>query len=1163
MNKMKFYETPKLILILIICFGSVMNVNQAKTPDGLVGVAQLRPLIDVLDEFGERYQVFFSYEATLLEKISVEFEFKVKEPLDEAIDRLMAKTNLQYDSFNEKYFVIYEKTKRAKKDSRRVIKKFKQIEKLQQSGNFSLKQKGDVPLQQLSAIVDAVVQLKTEKTVTGLVSDTEGNPLIGATVLVKGSNIGTTTDFDGSFSLSVPDDANVLVFSYTGYETIEVQIGAQTNINVQLSIETSQLQEVVVTAFGIEREKKALSYAVQEVEGKELAAVGNTNVINSLQGKVAGLVVKQRGGAPGSRSRINIRGSRSFTGNNEPLYVVDGMPVSSGDRAIDINPSDIKSVNILKGPTAAALYGLRASNGVILIETNKGEGITGDRPSVSLEASYNFDRISMFPETQTTYGQGTGEQFEPFSAFSWGQRIDEMGTYVNQLGESEVAAVYDNDADLFETGGTLNTNLTIANAFDRGNYAINLGLADQQGILNNSAMQRMNVKLAGGYDLSNKLRVNTSINYTNNKVDIVDLPWWATFSVPPSYDLKGKPTHVPGNPFQQINFRGQHDNLYWAMENNTWVEKTSRTYGNIGLDYRPLNWLSINYRLGLDEYTNNENRVNELGSQATGGRTDPPSGGRIIGSIGEFRQVNSNFNVTLNKDFSPDINLEFLVGNEFYDIRSTTLSNQGSDIVIGGFHHISNTAVQTTTSNEFRRRVVGFFGNLSFVWRNTVYLTATGRNDIVSNMPTNNRSFFYPSVGASVVFTEFLSFAPKFFTFGKIRASVAEVGQAGPAHAVATVFRPGVANGSFTWPYQGLSAFTQSSQINSSDLAPENTRTFEIGFDLRFLGNRLGLDYTYYDATAEGQIYNVPIAGSTGFSNELRNAGEMSITGHEITLDAQPIKKTNMLWSTTINFTAYKNKVISLAEGIDQLDLGGGFRVRAIAREGEEYPSLFGLGYARDPASGEIVVDSRPTLPNGDINPRYGMPLRSTESIILGTAQPDFEVGVINKFSFKDFTLSAQIDWRQGGKLSGGYNRLGRLYGVLSETGDREADYVFPGMKGFFDDNGNIVVDGTNDIVIKRGFEFYRRNQDPIRESNIYDATFIRLRELKVSYELPKSLLANIFIRSASVYLVGRNLWLDSKLPHFDPEMFNRTEAESYNPYPQTKSYGGGILLNF
>ncbi len=400
-------------------------------------------------------------------------------------------------------------------------------------------------------------------------------------------------------------------------------------------------------------------------------------------------------------------------------------------------------------------------------------------------------------------------------------------------------------------------------------------------------------------------------------------------------------------------------------------------------------------------------------------------------------------------------------------------------------------------------------------------------------------------------------------TFGKIRVSVAEVGQAGPAHAVATVFTSGVADGSFTWPYQGLSAFTQSNQINSSDLEPENTRTYEIGLDLRFLNNRLGLDYTYYDATAEGQIYNVPIAGSTGFSSELRNAGEMSITGHEITLDVIPVKRPDLLWDLTVNFTTYTNRVISLAEGIDQLDLGGGFRTRAIAREGEEYPSLFGLGYARDPASGEIVVDSRATLPNGNANPRHGMPLRSTESIILGSAQPDFEMGFLNQVSFKNFTLSAQIDWRQGGKLSGGYNRLGRLYGVLSETEDREADYVFPGVKGFFDEQGNIVVEGNNDITINRGFEFYRRNQDPIRESNIYDATFVRLRELRLSYDLPQKILERTFIGSASIYFVGRNLWLDAALPHFDPEMFNRTEGESYNPYPQTKSYGGGILLNF
>jgi TonB-linked SusC/RagA family outer membrane protein len=995
-------------------------------------------------------------------------------------------------------------------------------------------------------------------TVTGTVSSESGEPLPGVTISAEGTTIGTVTDLDGNYTLTVPEEST-LVFSFIGYGTQRVTVGDQSIIDVEMVPDVQALSEVVVTAFGIEKEKKALSYSVQEIEGDRLAAVGNTNLTNSLQGKIAGVIVKQSSGAPGSGSQITIRGSRSFVGNNEPLYVIDGLPVSSGSRTIDINPNDVKAINVLKGPTAAALYGLRASNGVIVIETKKGEEALGGKPRVTFETNYNFDQLSRVPDIQTTYAQGERGQFNPFSAFSWGPRIDTMGTYINQLGEPEEAAVYDNIGDLFQTGGTLNSNLSISNAYERGNYAINLGIADQQGILENTGMQRMNVKFAGGYDLSDKLRVNTSVNYSHNLIEGVNFPWWGTFAIPPSYNLRGKPTHEPGEPYKQINFRGQHDNFYWAMENNYSQNKTSRTFGNISFDYNPIDWLSVNYRLGMDEYTTNAKSVTEKGSGS--GRTDPPSGGSISSSMVNHRQINSNLNLTLSQNFGEDFDLDFMVGNEFYDIRSTSLSNTGSDIVIGGFHHISNTMVQTTNENISKSRVVGFFGNLSLSWQNSIFLNATGRNDIVSNMPRENRSFFYPSLGVGVVFTEFLSIPENILTFGKFRASVAEVGQAGPIYSTSTLFVPGAATGGFNFPYQGLNVFTQSNQLNGSDLRPENTSTFEIGMDLRFLNDRIGLDYTFYDSKADGQIYRVPIAVSTGFGSELRNAGEMSIRGHEIMLNFTPIATPDFTWNVATNFTTYTNRVISLAEGIEQLELGG-FRVTLVAQEGEEYPSIRGFGYARDPASGEVVVDARPTLPSGSPNPRQGMPLRSTEEVILGSAQPDFEMSFINDFSYKNFTVSAQIDWRQGGKLSSGYNRLGKLYGILSETENRETDYVFPGKKGFYEE-GNLVVEGDNDITIQRGYDFFRVNQDPISEASVYDATYVRLRELKISYGVPQTWMENSFIQSASIYLIGRNILLNAAVPNFDPEMFNTSQGESYNTYPQTKSFGGGIRINF
>ncbi|MEQ9437409.1 MAG: SusC/RagA family TonB-linked outer membrane protein [Cyclobacteriaceae bacterium] len=1011
-----------------------------------------------------------------------------------------------------------------------------------------------------------------QQNIRGQVTDGEnGESLPGVNVLAKGTNTGTVTDGDGNYNLTVGDEVTTLVFSSIGFVTEEVAINGQEVINLVLMPDIASLQEVVVTAFGIEREKKALSYAVQEVDGEAVSKVGNPNMISSLQGKVAGVIVRPSTGMPGARPQITIRGSRSFVGDNEPLYVVDGLPIDGGDRAIDINPSDIASINVLKGPTAAALYGLRASNGVIVITTKRGKG-TGGKPQISFDSNYSFDNISVMPDIQQSYMQGEEGVFNPYSSFSWGPRIDTTGIYINQLGEEEPAAAYNNARDFFQTGGTYNGNFTIANSFDGGNYAVGVGYTDQQGIVESTDMQRLNFKLAGDYQLGERLTVGTSLNYSNLRIDEAvqgggnSSLFYAAFFAPISYNLAGKPYAEPGEPYSQINFRGQHDNIYWSLKNNYTDRKTNRFFGNINTTYKLAEGLSLNYRLGIDTYTESNKSIYALGSGQTGGRTDPPSGGRINDNINTSQQINSNLNLQFSRTFEENFQLDVLVGNEIYDIRSRSVSNQGSDIVIGGFDHISNTSTQTTDEYIGRRRVVGFFGNIAASWKNTLFLNATGRNDIVSNMPRGNRSFFYPSLGLGLAFTELFEVNEDFLTFGKVRASIAEVGQAGPIYSTQNVFVQGGAGG-FTFPFNGINAFSLSNSLNSQVLEPENTRTVELGFDLRFFNARLGLDYTYFDTRSNGQIYRVPIARSTGFSTELRNAGEMSSNGHEIILTGRPIVGNRFSWDISTNFTSYKNIVVSLADGIERLELGGS-RANIIAEEGRAYPSLSALGYARDPATGQVVVDGREVLPNGNPNTRYGMPLRSTEEVYLGSVQPDFEIGLVNTFHYQGFSLTAQLDWRKGGVTSSGINRLGKLYGVLAITENREEDYVFPGKQGFYDEEGNLIVEGDNDVVIQRGFEFFRRNQDPIIESNVYDASFLKIREVSLTYDFSQSMLANSFISSASVFLTGRNFLLWSNLPNFDPETGvgnggGNAQGEEYVSYPQLKSYGAGVRLKF
>jgi len=1008
--------------------------------------------------------------------------------------------------------------------------------------------------------------------VTGRVTDRNGDPLPGVSIILDGTSIGTVTDIDGNYSMDAPADG-VLVFSYIGYSQKRVRINNQSNVAVILEESNINLSEVVVTAFGMERSEKSLSYSIQQIDGDRLVQAKNPNFGAGLQGKIAGLSVIQRSGAPGESPSINIRGSRSITGNNEPLYVVDGFPISG--RIVDLNPNDIETINVLKGPTAAALYGIRASNGVIVVTTKRGAQAGMGRPRITLDKNITYDVITRFPNLQKTYGQGEGGNFVPFSTFNWGPRIDTLGTYTNQLGQPEQAAIYDNPGNFFNNGRTYNVNLDVSNRFEKGNYSIGVGYINQEGTIEGTSFERFNFKVANDYNLSSKVRIGSSVNFSSAKDSrVVDGSgnsslFYAAFFAPVTYDLKNKPIALADDPFNQVNFRGGHDNIYWSIKNNSNNGDVLRTFGNTYLEYKPIEWITLNTRLGVDYLVSNRKSVLSLGSGATGGRTNPPRGGQITDLNQNQMQFNAVTTLVIDKQIHPDVRLNFIAGNEFLDFNSRSMVITGNDIVIGGFDHISNTSLQIPNESVNRSRLVGFFSNAELAYKNYLFVNASVRNDIVSNMPRGNRSFVYPSVGAAFAFTDAFNVDSDILTFGKLRGSIAEVGQAGPLFVGQNVFvRGNVAEnfgaGAFQFPFMGLPAFMiDRNQV--SNIEPENIKTNEIGIDLRFFNNRLGIDYSYYETRSEGQIFRVPLPASTGFGTELRNSGIMSVKGHEIVLNITPIRNTNFTWDITTNFTSFKNEVVELADGIERLSLGG-FRAQIVAERGLPYPSLLGSTFARD-ANNNVVVDSRQFLPNGNANPAYGMPLRSLEqNTFLGQVNPEFEIGFINQFQYKQFSLVVQVDWRQGGFISSGSNRLGKLYGSLDVTENRATPQVYSGSKGFFDGSGNLVVEGVNDIPIIQGEFFFRNVMDPIIESNVYDASFVRLRELRLSYDLTPQMLKRLRFQNASFYVVGRNLWLNAALPNFDPEMVSgsgNVRGEEYLVVPQTASYGAGLIVSF
>lgn len=1029
-----------------------------------------------------------------------------------------------------------------------------------------------------------------ERMVTGTVRSTEdGSEIPGVNVIVKGTSIGTITDMDGNFSINVPSNESILVFSYIGMITKEQVVGTMSTFDIDMNTDVQQLSEIVVTAMGLEKEKRSLNYATQNVESGVITQSQQPNLANALQGKVAGLSIRQSSGMPGSSTLITIRGSSVLSGNNQPLMVVDGLPVESGavftdditeervsssdasSRSLDINPADIESIEVLKGPAASALYGLRAGNGVILITTKNGSKAK-EKTTINFNTAYTADVVTKTPSLQSTYGQGNQGALNLGTSMSWGPKISEIGSYTNIVGQEEVAKVYDNVSPFFETGGTYNADLSVSGAGDFGNYAISAGYADQKGFIPTTGMRRFTGKIRGDFNVNKDLKVGGTMMYSQVDIDKIasgsnlSNPLFTTYYAPRTFNLWGIPYHVEGDPYRQIHYRAAMDNPRWSLANNSFNEVNDRMIGNVNLNYKPLDWFSVRYMVGVDYFTNNQKEVYELGSGETGGRTNPPSGGELTDFSYSNRQVNSTLNLLFEKKILNDFNMNFILGSEFYDIDARRIRVRGSNFDIGGFHNISNTQSQITEESIFRRRVFGFYGSLSLSYKEMLYLTATGRNDKVSNLSRDNRTFFYPSVGGSFVFSELLD--SEILSFGKLRAGWATVGQAYDEDYYPTqnIYLQGAsAVGGFLtdgiqFPFAGQNAFGRSVILRSEDLKPLNKISYEVGIDLRFFNDKLGIDYTYFLDNVEDQIFEVPIAASTGYEAELRNAGKLRTSGHEVAMKITPVTTSEFQWNIGVNFTKFTNEVIELAPGVSNIYLGGFTTPSIRALKGSTYPSIFGVGYLRD-ENGRIVVRDSPG------NTYHGMPLQDPEAKKIGDVQPDFEMGFSNTFTYRGITLTALFDWRQGGEMYSGNNRLGRLYGALSITEDRETPVVLDAVKGYLDGDGNLVVTGENDIAIVRGERYWNDVLGEIDEAHVHETTFVRFRELSIGYALPSALIKNTFLQSVHVSVVGRNLFLWTEYPNFDPETSTtgavNGQGIEYVAFPQIASFGGRLNITF
>lgn len=1025
-------------------------------------------------------------------------------------------------------------------------------------------------------------------TVSGIVTDDTGETLIGASVAQKGTTNASMTGINGEYQLTVPSDAT-LVVTYVGFNPKEVQVNGRTKLDIVVAEDAKLLDEVVVTALGIKRDKKSLGYALQEIKGNQLTETRDPNVTNALAGKVAGLQVKQSGTGPSGSSSIVLRGMNSIGGNNQPLVVVDGVPIDSstggsedfwGNRAVDkgsgmadISPDDIESMSVLKGPAAAALYGSRAGNGVIMITTKKGvSGKDGKPIGVSFNSNFMIENPMQTPKYQNTYGQGINGKYATNEAASWGEEM--TGQSITDLGGNPITYSGDNNklSDFLRTGTTWTNSLDLSKGFEKG--AIRLGIMNlkNKGVVPNSDFGRTSVTLRGNANLSSKLSFDSKITYvnqkTNNRVKLggdpdniflnyLMMPRSIHFSdlgnttLYPGYAFpKGTSygeTDLSGKPYSWTsNYAGLVRNPYWAAYKNTNDDVKNRILGFASLKYEFTDWLNIQGRYGLDYYSyNSKDRL------ATGTPYWYQSGDFVMNSD-QFYESNADVLVTANKQLSDKFGLLASAGGNIMYTRTDQMKGQTNGLVVPDLFIMSNDVSQVTTNKTFRKQINSLYATASLSYDNTLYLDLTARNDWSSTLPSNNRSYFYPSVGASWLITESLNkwnATQGWLDFAKFRASWARVGND-------------------TKPYQLLNYYEISTQKiivdnqivsqvvgkkNDTEANPnlknETIESYELGLEFNMLKNRIGVDFAFYNKEAKDQILrmNISPTNGTGRSYKYVNAGNVRNRGIELLLTGVPVQNKDFQWNVILNFSKNKNKIVELADGIERQILSDpsiNEMVKIVADVGGSYGDLYGKAYARNDA-GQIIIDDK------------GLPTFTSEDVKLGNNNPDWMGGINNIFKYRNFDLGFQIDMRYGGDVYMGSIKAGTGAGTLKMTEGGRESMLVEGVK----------ADGVTPNTTTTTAQLYWTALQGGAEPWIYDATNIRFRELNIGYSFPKTMLAKSPFSNVKLSLVARNLFMIySKTKGFDPEAgFSTGNAQGfeYASMPTLRSFGINLNVSF
>jgi TonB-linked SusC/RagA family outer membrane protein len=1028
-----------------------------------------------------------------------------------------------------------------------------------------------------------------ESRVAGQVmADDTGRPLAGVQIMVKGTTVGTLTDGSGNYTVRVPTGANTLVFSFIGFRTVEREITGSV-INVTLTREAIGLEGITVTALGITREKRSLGYSVQNVSAEQISDVPKLNIVDALQGHVAGVKITSSNN-PGGSSRIVIRGASSITGNNQPLFIVDGVPIDNtarsnagggnatgggydyGNNAADLDPNLIESISVLKGPNAAALYGSRAANGAVVITTKRGHA--GGGLGITATVGTTFETPLKLPSYQNLYGQGFGGEFSWVDGAyggvndgadeSWGPRLDgrlicqynSPGAGTANCQPTPWVARPNNVRDFFDTGVTSNVTVALARSDDRSNVRLSATSMQMSGMYPSNRIERLSASLAGGLKVTDRLSADGTINYMQNEArnrpgtgysgnNVMQQFVWFGRQVDIN-DLRGSYACAPndargpcqqGNDWYNWNY-SYHDNPFSIARENRNRDVTDRVIGHLALSYALTDWLSGTVKSGTDYFDEKRKRQYAWGHFGGGN----PKGAFADETLWN-RETNTEVLFTAMRGLSEDLTLTMNAGanrrDEEYKLNHVSVT----ELSVPGIYTLSNAGVVPTTQDfTSRRRVNSVYGAANMNFRNYLSVDVTGRNDWSSTLPEGNNSYFYPSISSAFVFTDAFGLDLPLLSSGKVRASWTRVGNDADPYQTSGVLAAGTQWG-------GIPAFSIPNTIPNVDLKPEETTAWEVGADLGFLNERVGFVATYYDNTTVNQIMGVQISRASGFTNQVLNAGEVRNWGTELLLTANPVRLENSFrWDMTLNWAKNNSEVVDLYGDLQTLVLGTYWSLNIEARKGEPYGVMFGNGYLRDEATGKIMVNNA------------GRPIRDTNRKVLGNYNPDWTGGLLNRFSYRNMDLSVLFDMQQGGDVFSVTNYFGNYAGVLeSSLEGRENDLCDPG----------VLVDGirqsdgqpnTTRICPETYFGGLYGNH----ESAIYDASYIKLRELKVGYTLPQAFMSRLGFASANVAIVGRNLFLWSDTPNIDPETAfsaGNVQGLEFGQFPSARSVGFTVTV--